>query len=96
MTRKHDAVQEVFIEWIRTHFQSIPIIFISSKIKFDDVNVELPERSAGLKPDLWFLHPNDGSLRLIEFTIPYGCSDGVDNISTLEPGRGRNFQSMQI
>jgi hypothetical protein len=84
MTRRHDAVQEVFIEGIRTHFQSIPIIFRSSTIKFDDVNVELPERSAGLKPDLWFLHSGDESLRLVEFTIPYGCADGVDNVSTLE------------
>jgi hypothetical protein len=81
-TKRHDAIQEIFIEAIRTHFSSFSSIHRSCTVKFDDL--VLSEKSANLRTDLWFVHPYNDSIQLIEFTVPYGCFDENSKVSTLE------------
>jgi hypothetical protein len=75
MTSSHDVIQKIFIEAIRTHSSSFPIIHRSCTVKFD--NLVLPERSL-------VVHPDNQSIQLIEFTASYGCFDENSNGSTLE------------
>jgi hypothetical protein len=89
MTKRHDVIQEIFIEAIRTHFSNFQRIYRSYTVKFDDHT--LPERYARLKPDLWFVHPDDDNIQLIEFTVPYGCFDENSSVSTLELHRRDKF-----
>jgi hypothetical protein len=89
MAKRHDVIQEIFIEVIRNHFSSFSSIYRSCIVKFDDL--VLSERSANLKSDLWFVQPDDNSIQLIEFTVSYGCFDENSNVSTLEFRRRGKF-----
>ena len=76
MTVRHNAVQNIIHKAITNKYR-VPVK-INSTVKFG--NQTLPERSALLKPDIWFEHNNE--VQIVEFTVPYG-----DQTQTPQGGR---------
>ena len=66
MTVRHNAVQKVIKDEISNKYR-VPV---KSNCTVRIGNRTLPQRSAVLKPDLWFEYNNE--VQLVEFTVPYG------------------------